>query len=244
MIKIAICDDNATSLNLIKDQILEYSRDIPSLQLNIDTFPSGEDICAAINQKSQYDIVFLDIEMGEVSGIDAGKHIRDIINDNSTLIVYVSAYDGYYKDVYQNTPIAFINKPFSKEEFDNVFTLVLEKLKSYSDVIYLKIGRERRKINKSDIIYFESEKRKMVVVTVNGSFEFYQSVTELMAQLDDPDFIQVQKSYIINLNNVERFTPKHLVMRNNHIAPIGAHYVDTTRKLVNDYLLRNKMHNG
>jgi len=87
--KIAVCDDNREYLNIMSGEI----REIYGSNAELDVFLKGEDLISATNQKNSYDIIFLDMEMDGISGIETANIIRK--SDEQVIIIFVTSYSKY-----------------------------------------------------------------------------------------------------------------------------------------------------
>lgn len=156
--------------------------------------------------KSNVDIVFLDIELGNDNGIQLSRKIKEI--NYNTLIIFISGYDNYYGDMVQAEPFRFMPKPLtSSEEIHKIVTLAYNRVvkvrdKTYSDVFYkYNFKGIVYKINLSNIMYFCSMHRKIYIKFNNRTEDsFYYKLDELEAELSkiSSDFIRISKSYLIN----------------------------------------------
>ena len=118
MIRIAVCDDEVYICTLLEDMLTEILRE-KDVQFEIDTFSSGESLCRELERRD-FDIIFLDIELPEVSGIDVGRYIRETLKNEIVQIAYISAKEGYAMELFEFRPINFLVKPLEKEKVARV----------------------------------------------------------------------------------------------------------------------------
>ena len=118
MIRIAVCDDEVYICTLLEDMLTEILRE-KDVQFEIDTFSSGESLCRELERRD-FDIMFLDIELPEVSGIDVGRYIREALKNEIVQIAYISAKEGYAMELFEFRPINFLVKPLEKEKVAKV----------------------------------------------------------------------------------------------------------------------------
>jgi len=90
MLKVGICDDEPTVCTKIKDIIFKYSK-LNSKKIEVDVFNSGEELYEYLLDDYCLDIIFLDIELDELDGIEVGKKIREEFKNELTRIVYISS---------------------------------------------------------------------------------------------------------------------------------------------------------
>ena len=103
MIRIAVVDDVCEVCTQLEKYLLQLS-DKYNQEIEVEPFYSGKSICDALKKHDSYDLIFLDIELDQISGIDVGKFIRDTLEDELQLLVYISL---YYKFQYSTRINAF-----------------------------------------------------------------------------------------------------------------------------------------
>ena len=113
MFRIAVCDDDEIICSEIERIILEYgSRD----EINVEVFLSGEEFCKFLSDGEMFDLVFLDIELKQINGIEVGRRIREELKNEIIQIVYISALDSYYRALFDVRPMHFLHKPLEPEK--------------------------------------------------------------------------------------------------------------------------------
>ena len=110
MFRIGICDDQRAICSQMERIILENQNTFVE-QVEIDVFYSGERLVEFIKQEHDFDLVFLDIEMEGLNGLDLGRKIREEMDNQTMQIVYVSGQESYYKDLFEVRPMHFLSKP-------------------------------------------------------------------------------------------------------------------------------------
>lgn len=123
MIKIAICDDDKIVASNIENLLLKISKDS---ELDIDIFYDGDTLVQYVNNKNNYDLIYLDIEMARKDGIEAAKNIRKI--DDNVLIVYVTGYESFAKEAFEVSAFRFITKPIDERIFEKYFLDAKKKI--------------------------------------------------------------------------------------------------------------------
>ena len=212
MFKVAVCDDDQVICSHIDQIIFNYARE-NKLHVETDVFYSGEALCRHLNMKSQFDLIFLDIEMTEMSGVDVGQEIRNHRNDYNTEIVYITGTSQYMRQLLDMRPLRYIEKPFGKEAIVGALELALRLSDQLEGYFHFKIKGRDYKLRFSQILYFESRLRKIVLVTDRNDFEFYSNLNELLPKLPEY-FVQIHRSYIVNAKKVAAFLGNSVVMEN------------------------------
>jgi DNA-binding LytR/AlgR family response regulator len=170
-------------------------------------------------EHNPYDIIFLDIEMDGLDGIETAKKIR--VFDENVIIIYVTSHTQYVYDAFEVFPLRFLVKPVEYEKFKEIFLIAYEKLKKSKRMIYLNIDKKTVRINCSEIYYIESDKRILIFHTKDDTIRAYGKLNDYASQLYKNDFIQVHKSYLVNFNHVDKFSPDSLEISDGIIIPIS-----------------------
>lgn len=236
MINIAICDDDINVTKEIEDLINNMSN---KQMFNIEIFVDGNEFLQT--DYAKYDIVFLDIEMGSVSGIDIALEIRKI--NDSSIIFFITNHFRYISEALKSMPFQYILKPINvkRELFFEEFNRGLEKLKKskHSIVISTQLGEQT--IKADTIQYIEYINKKIIFHTNIGVFETVGKLKEWVEKLISYDFIQCHKSFIVNLNYIESVKLSMIIISGNTEIPIGRKYSQNFIEIRNKFLLRIKI---
>ena len=204
--KICVCDDNPSVCEELKKLIFDYA-DTP---VTVDILPSGDDLVACYSSGKYYDIIFLDVEMPGISGIEAASEIRNLSED--AIIIFVSSHKGYVFDAFQCEALHFIVKPISHDEFEDVFRRALNKYRSTQIFFPLKWQNSRMNIKISDITYVESVHRHLRVHTEKQVFEAVGKLSDAYTELKNLGFVQVHQGYIVNMHYIQRFNSSDITL--------------------------------
>ena len=205
--KICICDDDKNIHITLKSYLTE------NIISEIKDCYSAEELLNAYKTDDPFDIIFLDIEMGQTNGIDAAEKIRQ--NHPKTIIVFVSNYPNYVFESFKAEPLHFIVKPVSAEEFANVFNRAINKYKNLNSSITLKWENERYVVNVDSIKYIEGYRRHIAVYTDNGKFEALGKISDMLNLLSPYDFVQTHQGFIVNMDYIQRFDKTDVVLFDN-----------------------------
>lgn len=221
MYRIAICDDEMMICSMIERVILNYQK-ICSHNLEIDVFTSGEELCREIEQNNVfYDVIYLDIELVNISGIEVSHVIRVKKENDLTKIIFISSKDNYYIDMFEVQPVAFLHKPLKEidiiEKLKTAFRLLRKTAQLFE---YIK-DRHFCKQNIDEILYFESNNRKIIMVTVNERIPFNSKLEDIHEELKQYNFFYCHKSFLVNNAHVKEVAGKEIIMSNADVLPIG-----------------------
>lgn len=198
MIKIGVCDDETTITKMLGELIKECLSEMETPG-EIKLFDSGEKVLEEIEN---IDILFLDIEMPTMDGIQVGKRIRE--RRLNCKIIMAAGKTERVKEVFKFNAFDFITKPFEIEEV----RMVLERgIEGRLNMKKLEVFKERNRymIYMKDIQYIKAEDSYVEFILKNGTFRKDISLTELEKMLDERFFFRINRQYIIDLRWVKKY---------------------------------------
>lgn len=204
-LNIAICDDEITIReqikNLIEKQELNYTLKI---------FSSGQEL---IEAKLQFDIIFLDIQMEGINGIEAARKLRE--RGEEAILIFITGLKEYVFDAFDVSAFHYLLKPVEEEKFHRVFYRALEELKKREQQKYEKNQKQEQFfvktrmrnyiINKNDILFIENRARKVEIHTKKEMIEIYAVMNKLERQLGQ-DFYRCHRGYLVNMEYIMEYT--------------------------------------
>ena len=198
MVKIGICDDEPEMRKPLR-QILEQVLQLQGVEYLISESESGEDLTAGISCLD-IDILFLDIEMRSLDGIETAKLLRK--KGMKGIIIFVTAYPDFVFQGYEVHAFHYILKPYRKEKIEEVLRQALHEL-DLSKEQYFVIEQKARviRIPLSQTIAFQSDRRKVEALLEEDFVAFYGRIDEVCRELPSC-FIRIHNRYIVNLNYV------------------------------------------
>ena len=125
MLRIAVCDDDLKFTGDFETLVLQESRNM-GIRVETDVFSDGDTLVKSILSGERYNLIFLDIEMKQVDGISAARCIREI--DRSVLLIYISGYDQYLKELFEVEPFRFLSKPVNDNKFCRYFREACQRM--------------------------------------------------------------------------------------------------------------------
>ena len=229
MMNIAICDDDQNICALLSEFIKEYGV-INSLALTVWKFNSSVDLLEHLAEDEPMDLLFLDIELDELNGVEIGRKTRSDAKRHDLQIIYISGNSSYAMELFEVRPLNFLIKPFEKEKIFSMLDLAIE-LTSKSHYLYFKIGSSMHKIDVKDIIYLESQGRMINMITRAKRVSFYGKIMDIEESLKPYGFLSIHKSILINYSHVNEFYYDHVIMSDDTLLSIS----QSRRKMVRSY---------
>lgn len=231
MIRIGIIDDEKLICTRIKRFLEHYSQE-KSVALEIDTYCNEKRFIADLNNEMRFDIIFLDIELQNSTGIQVGHWIRNEAHDEWMQIVYISGKDGYDRQLFAINCLDFLSKPISYHEISRVMDRYMRLTRRPDDVFIFQKNHVLERIPLSDILYFESRNRKVFAVTQLNIFDFYEKLDEIEKRLP-VQFLRIHKSFLVNYHYIRKFQYNEIIMSNGRNLPIS----QAKRKAIKDMQL-------
>lgn len=234
MYNIGICDDGENVCTSIENMLLQYAQE-KNIQVDTNVWYTGEGLRDYLVSGGHLDILFLDIELFKMTGIEVGGYIRNQLDNIGLQIVYISGKASYAQQLFKTQPLDFLIKPILQQQINEVMDMALRIAKKRNERFEFQQGKDYYYIPMGDIVYLGSEGRKVKVVTMKATFEFYGKLKEVAKCLSE-DFIVIHQSYIINREYVFRYTYEMVELVDGTILTISL----ANRKLVRDILLREE----
>jgi len=196
----------------------KYIEDIGTLELK-STFPNALQAMAYL-ATNPVDLVFLDIHLPKMSGLDFLKNI-----DQSPAIILTTAFPNYALESYNFSVIDYLLKPFTFQRFEKAVAKVPSKLNAFADKeIFIKSGYEHFKIKIMDIDYIKSDGDYTELYTAQKKYISSEPLRKWVSKLGAERFIRVHKSFVINIKKIERITGSQIRLQNDIVVPIGRTY--------------------
>lgn len=216
MIRVAVCDDEKCIQDILKNYLLrytiEYDRDISPF-----VFDTCEELMEEYLKGNSFDVILLDIEFNNqkeklMNGIDFGKKLRRLYANDNTAIVYVTSFGEYAIDSIKIRPYDYIEKPITYERIVEFFESYYSDQAKGKKVFEYTAHKVKNSVIVSNIRYFESQGRTIIIHTVSNQYVFYGKLSCLLDNESLNDFISIHKSYFVNKNYIERYTSNSVVL--------------------------------
>ena len=232
MYRIGICDDEIEFCTEIEGFVQEYAEK-EEITVKTEIFTSGEALFETMNHENTFDLLFLDIELGGINGVEVGHRLREKVENEAMQIIYVSSKESYAMQLFQIRPFDFLTKPVTMEKITKVLSEYKRLFIDRNIFFTYHVGKSTYRISENDILYFQCEGKKIQVITTKDKREYYGKMVDVEKQISMNKFCVVHKSYIVNINYVSEFCPDEVVMCNEIRIPIS----QSMRKRVREKIL-------
>ena len=217
MYKIAVCDDNPADADYVADIIRRWAQACAVL-MEIERFPSAEAFWFQYEENRCYDILFLDIEMGELSGVDLAKRVRR--GNDAVQIVFITGYPDFIAEGYEVSALHYLMKPVSYEKLCGVLDKAVTNLAKAEKRLCVTYDRRMDFVPLSRILYIEAQRQWVLIHTFDEIYRMKKSLAETGNELNEY-FFKCQRSYLVNLWHVTQIRSSCVVLKNGEEVPIS-----------------------
>ncbi|WP_442264953.1 LytR/AlgR family response regulator transcription factor [Tenacibaculum sp. ZS6-P6] len=218
-----IIDDEPSSQNVLE----QFVKKIDFLELKAVCNHAQE--AQKVIEVEKVDLLFLDINMPIISGLDFYKSLI-----NPPLVIFTTAYAEFAVEGFDVNATDYLLKPFSFERFQKAVIKAKDILKQDEDKLILKADKRLHIIKFEDILFVQSLGDYVKVHTTNNTLTTYSKLSTMIEKLPSNNFIQVHKSYAINIQKVNFIEGNHLLI-SEHKIPIGQKHKQNLTKHLNNY---------
>ena len=228
MMRTLILDDEPLAVQLLKG----YVNASPDQQLQLVLATTDVYEALKVVQAGKVDLIFLDIQMPEVTGIQFMR-----IMSTPCAVIITTAYPDFALQGYEFDVVDYLLKPFSPERFASAVRKAVTRHKIErddnttppADFMFIKSEHRMVKVMLSDILYLEALRDYVAIHTNHGRVLTLQSLRSFEAQLPEQDFLRVHKSYIVSITKISAIERKMVWIGKVRI-PVGDTYLEAFRK--------------
>lgn len=218
---IAFCDDDKVLLKITFENVKKLIDKYNQYNFSFQYFMYNNAVDFLQDYKNKiFDVVFLDIEMPEISGLSIGDQIYSLNND--VFIFYVTSYDIYETESIKHRVYRFIKKDNTKALEDGIKHLFSDLVNLHSRYSFT-FKNSTYNLSTNSIFYCESIRNKVIIHTDKKSYEQIISIKKILDELPR-NFCRCHSSFIVNARKIEQLNDKSLILSNNVEIPLGRKY--------------------
>lgn len=230
MIRIAVCEDSIPVQAQIEDHISEILTDCP-----VEIFSSGEGLLSFLSrEKRRFSLYLMDISLPGISGIETAAAIRE--RDPYALIIYITDYKEYVYEVFETLPYRFITKPIDKDIFHKAISDAVNYITDRGELFHFHVDRVQYQIPFQEIIYFESNLRRVTLHTGKEAFSFYGRLRDLSEHLNPMLFVRTHASYLVNMEYIRSIRDAEVLLSTGEHIPVSRKYRPSVRDKHLEYM--------
>ena len=215
--RIAICDDNPQDAAFVQNILDRWSAE-RGTELRVERFPSAESFLFRYEEDKAWDILLLDIEMGEMDGVTLAKRIRP--GNESVQIVFITGFADFVAEGYEVAALHYLMKPVREEKLFAVLDRAAAAMQKTERMILLNVDGEMVRLPVSKICYVEAFAHSASIVTESKTLSVKQSISELEQQLGT-DFVRCHRSYLVGLRHIARLSKSEVLLDSGKSLPLS-----------------------
>ena len=234
MYRIGLVDDEAEYIAQLKAAIERYAAACqPPIQLKVDTYDDAIHLIS--DYQSIYDMIFLDVRMKYSNGMDAAQMIRKL--DKNVIIIFLTSFPQYAIQGYKVEASAYLLKPLDATRLKHVLDEAFSKLDRPRDTYFTFRTKEGfTRVLSREIHYCESLSHRIIVHTAAQDIHTWSSMAEIEKQLPAQTFARCNRSYIVNMHHISRFSSSEVLMDNGVRLAIGTTYKNSFASAFMDFI--------
>ena len=220
--RIAVCEDD----NIVAAYLEDYLSSLSVQNIEYEIFTSGNDLIHYMEQeKTSFNIFFMDIEMPGRNGIETSAYIRE--HDKNALIIFITDHQDYVYQVFEVLPFRFLIKPVQREQLNTVLKDAILQINTAKKLFFFRIGKQQFQVAYDEILYFEGNLRKVRLVSTVGEWDFYGKISKVFSDLDVNLFLQSHSSFLVNMEYIRCITETEITLTNGMTIPISKKFRDS-----------------
>lgn len=218
MIRIGIVEDDATAVERLLSHLDRFQRSSGE-RFHVGAFRDGADVLT--DYRSDWDVLFLDVQMPRVDGMTAARRIREV--DSEVIIVFVTASPHYAVSGYEVDALSYLLKPVSYTSFEHEMNRILARLQRQprSELLFNATDGVHHRIAVDDIRYIESVRHRIDLYTLDTVFSIATTVKSMEAELAGKGFLRCHSGLLVNLRHVTGVEGNDCRIRGGGTLPIS-----------------------
>lgn len=213
--QIAICDDNVIDSEYVSALAQEWAHNSQNIVI-ISVFPSAEAFLFQYADDKNYDILLLDIEMGNMDGVELAKQLR---RENDTVqIVFITGYSDYISEGYEVAALHYLMKPVKKEKLFQILDRAAQKIQKNGQALFLELSDETVRIPAYEIRYLEV-RQNYVTIHAKSNYTIKKTLSEFERELDE-QFYRMGRAFIVNLSYISKVTKTEVFLSEGTVIPL------------------------
>lgn len=224
MIKIAICEDEKEQQELLKTYINQIFEAL-YIKYKLEIFNSGEELLE--NYQNDTDVLLLDIQMGQINGMDTARKIRSI--DDKVEIIFITSLIEYALEGYEVRAYRYLIKPVKYENLKENIINCIKEVDIKNKYIIVKEQGNKIKLDINEITYVEVQKETITIHTLNEVYKTNGTMINIEKDIDCDRFFRCHKSFLVNLEHIKSIKQYTAILENSEEVPISRYRFKETK---------------
>lgn len=237
--RIAIVDDSSIDAAFVED-ILNTWAQTRQVVVQPERFDSAEKFLFRYAEDKDWDVLFLDIEMGAMDGISLAKKIRQ---DNETVqIVFITGFAEYISEGYEVSALHYLMKPVKQEKLFAVMDRAVVAMHKAESAILLPVNGETLRLPIGAVQYVEAFAHTVSIVTSTETIQVKMPISEMEKMLGE-HFVRCHRSYLVGLKYISRISKTDVVLDTGKTLPLSRNAAPIVHKAFVSYYTGDKDEN-
>ena len=228
---IAICEDDPADAAEIRHYLEQYFTHNGFIG-DIDTFGSGEALMKVFSPGA-FDVVFLDIHMSGMTGVEAARILRG--GDPDCALVFITADPGHMPEGFALRVSSYVVKPITQEQMETALLQCRRVFLKNARYIEVKTGGQNVRIPLPKVLYVEMLDKAASINTADGVIRTYTPMEDIEKQLGGKPFLRCHRAYIVNMLHVADVLESDFLMSDGVKVPIRKNGMKEVRRIVSDF---------
>lgn len=226
--KIAVCDDEQDQTEYILSILAAWGRQY-GCTCDVSVFDSAESFLFDYEDHKTWDILLLDVEMKNMTGIELARRIRK--DDNRTEIIFTTAHFEFAGEGYEVDALHYLVKPVSDAKLMQVLDKAAQRLSVEPLSVVINCSGETLRLYESDILYVESFLHYILIHTKDNEYRIKENLSAFAQKLSD-DFYRVHRSYLVSLKHITRISRTSVSVGRTELPLSRGKYDDIHRAFI------------
>ena len=234
MFRVAICEDDAAMRSYEKELVSGWAQD-NGYKAVVDVYVNAEQFLFVIEDEQEYDLLILDIQMGEINGIKLAAKLRE--SGMEAQIIFLTGVPDYALEGYEVGAIRYLMKPLKEREFLSLLDVLYEKIRmERKDFFLFEQGTSVCRIALSDILYLEAKGHYICMSTLQEELEWKAPFSSVAEQFESGNFCLLKRGLLVNLEHVEKITRSECILDHGRTLPVARErYKDLNKAFITYY---------
>ena len=224
-IRIAVVDDEKIFADLISNRLHTFLKN-KNVLFGIDIFTSGMSFLSACSSLS-YDLVYLDIDMPEITGLDIAQKLR--MKRSEIEVIFITNKDDLVYDTIRYTPFRFIRKSRFELEFEEAIEQYLSKREAQKALFFFSTEQGKRPINVVLVSYIEVQSHKLTLHLPDETIFANGNLSDIEKKIQHLGFIRIHSSYLVNFRYIDLIDHKSVILDDKTVLPLSRGRSESTK---------------
>ena len=225
---IAICDDDREQLKNLEVVVENWAVE-SGHSCRIRTFTSAEEFLFEYEEDKAYDILLLDVEMNNISGIELAKRIRK--DNNRAEIIFITSHFEFVGEGYEVDALHYLIKPVAEDKLQQVLGKAVERLAVEPPWVVINCDGQTIKLYEYEILYIEAFLHYISIRTISGEYKIKENLSSFEKRLST-DFYRVHRSYLVSLKQITRISRTAVWVGKEELPLARGKYDDINRAFI------------